>query len=41
LKVGSKKDGGLGKLPDTFEEGGYASALLPKPGGTIVYYRID
>ncbi len=39
--LGSRKDGGLGELPDAFEQGGIASALLPKPGGGVLYYRVD
>lgn len=41
LRVGKKADGGLGKLPETFEAGGIATALLPAPGGSILYYRVD
>ena len=28
-------------LPAEMEQGGLASFLLPKPGGTIIYYRVD
>lgn len=28
-------------LPPEMEEGGLASYLMPKPGGTILYYRVD
>jgi len=28
-------------LPAEMEEGGLASFLMPKPGGTILYYRVD
>src|SRR5690606_37540943 len=31
----------LGDLPDGFEPGGFARALLPRPGGSILYYRVD
>lgn len=41
LRVGKKSQGGLGKLPDGYEEGGTARALLPSPGGSILYYRVD
>src|SRR5690606_14668889 len=33
--------GGIGDLPDGFETGGFARALLPRPGGSILYYRVD
>jgi general secretion pathway protein K len=31
----------LADLPEGFEEGGLAAALLPRPGGAILYYRVD
>lgn len=37
----SLKVGDLGSLPDTFEAGGIPSLLLPKPGGSVLYYRVD
>jgi hypothetical protein len=41
LRVGKKSEGGLGKLPEGYEEGGTVRALLPSPGGSILYYRVD
>ncbi len=32
---------GLGDLPDDFEEGGIMNALLPRAGGTVLYFRVD
>lgn len=40
-RVGKENEGGLGKLPEGYEEGGTARALLPSPGGSILYYRVD
>lgn len=40
-RVGKRSDGGLGKLPEEFEEGGTARALLPSPAGSLLYYRVD
>lgn len=40
-RVGKESEGGLGKLPEGYEEGGTARALLPSPGGSILYYRVD
>ncbi len=34
------KDSGL-KVPDGFDQGGVARALMPRPGGAILYYRVD
>lgn len=31
----------LPDLPEGFEEGGMAGALLPRPSGSILYYRVD
>jgi general secretion pathway protein K len=28
-------------LPEEFEEGGLVRALVPRPGGSILYYRVD
>jgi general secretion pathway protein K len=41
VRAGKLSEGGLGKLPDGYEEGGIAPALLPSPGGSILYYRVD
>lgn len=40
-RVGKESEGGLGKLPEGYEEGGTARALLPSPAGSILYYRVD
>lgn len=41
MRAGKLKDGGLGKVPEGFEEGGNLRALLPRPSGAVLYYRVD
>lgn len=43
-QLDSATEGGsqdLPDLPEGFEEGGVAGALLPRPSGSVLYYRVD